>query len=68
MLSVKLVEEGIDTIGGLLFNRLGSLPKPGTEVKIDDLTLTVRRTSRKRVEELFIALPETLPPGEEEET
>lgn len=68
MLSVKLVEEGIDTIGGLLFNRLGSLPKPGTEVKIDDLTLTVRRTSRKRVEELFIAQPETLPPGEEEET
>jgi CBS domain containing-hemolysin-like protein len=68
MLSVKLVEEGIDTIGGLLFNRLGSLPKPGTEVKIDDLIVTVRRTSRKRVEELFIAQPETLPPGEEEET
>ncbi len=54
LLGSKLEEEGIDTIGGLVFNRLGTLPKPGTEMKIDDLTLTVRRTSRKRIEEILI--------------
>jgi CBS domain containing-hemolysin-like protein len=54
MLGSKLEEEGIDTIGGLIFNRLGALPKPGAEMKIDGLTLTVRRTSRKRIEEVLI--------------
>ena len=53
-LGTNLEEEGIDTIGGLVFNRLGALPKPGAEVKLDGLTLTVRRTSRKRIEELLI--------------
>ena len=46
------------SIGGLIFNRLGGLPKPGAEVEIDGLTMTVRRTSRKRVEEVFIVQPE----------
>ena len=67
LLSVQLEEEGTDTIGGLIFNRLGGLPKPGAEVEIDGLTMTVRRTSRKRVEEVFIVQPEAPPPGEEEE-
>jgi CBS domain containing-hemolysin-like protein len=53
-LGTQLAEEGIDTIGGLVFNRLGTLPKPGAEMKIEDLRITVRRTSRKRVEELLI--------------
>jgi putative hemolysin len=54
LLGTHLEEEGIDTIGGLVFNHLGTLPKPGTVFKLDDLTLTVRRTSRKRVEEVLI--------------
>ena len=66
LLSVKLVEEGIDTIGGLIFNRLGALPKPGTQMEIDGLRVTVRRTSRKRVEEVLIVQPEA-PPMEEGE-
>lgn len=49
-------EEGIDTIGGLIFNRLGYLPKPGAYFQIDDLSFTVRRTSRKRVEEMLIVV------------
>jgi len=55
MLGSELAEEGIDTIGGLVFNRNGSLPKTGATLEIDDLVLTVRRVSRKRVEELLIA-------------
>lgn len=54
MLGIELEEEGIDTIGGLIFNRLGALPKPGAQLLLDDVTLTVRRTSRKRVEEVLI--------------
>ncbi|HEX8297118.1 MAG TPA: hemolysin family protein [Chthoniobacteraceae bacterium] len=54
MLRVPLEEEGIDTIGGLVFNRLGTLPKPGAQLEIEGLRLTVRRTSRKRIEEVLI--------------
>ncbi len=67
MLETKLEEEGIDTIGGLIFNRLGALPRPGTQLKIDDLTLTVRRTSRKRVEEVLIVQDTPTEPEREEE-
>jgi len=66
MLGSELHEEGIDTIGGLIFNRLGALPRPGTQMDIDDLKITVRRTSRKRVEEVLI-LRETPPEDENED-
>ena len=56
LLGVHLAEEGIDTIGGLIFNRMGTLPKIGAQLKADDLTLTVRRVSRKRVEEVLVVL------------
>ena len=67
ILHSELEEEGIDTIGGLIFNRLGSLPRPGTRLEIGELTLTVRRTSRKRIEEVLIEQPVTENPEEEEE-
>lgn len=53
-LEVPMEEEGIDTIGGLIFNRLGQLPKPGHQTQIGGLRVTVRRVSRKRVEEVLI--------------
>ncbi len=65
MLGTQLEEEGIDTIGGLIFNRLGALPRPGAQMVIDDLTLTVRRTSRKRVEEVLIVQTEDAASEEE---
>ncbi len=67
ILHSELEEEGIDTIGGFIFNRLGSLPRPGTRLEIGELTLTVRRTSRKRIEEVLIEQPVTENPEEEEE-
>ncbi len=66
MLHSELEEEGIDTIGGLIFNRLGALPRPGASLEIGELTLTVRRTSRKRIEEVLIEQPITETPEEEE--
>jgi putative hemolysin len=50
----RIEEEGVDTIGGLIFNRLGHLPKPGATLELQNLLITVRRTSRKRVEEVLV--------------
>ncbi len=54
MLSVHLEVEGLDTIGGLIFNHLGTVPKPGTQLHLEGLDITIRRTSRKRIEEVAI--------------
>jgi putative hemolysin len=53
-LGVKFEQEGIDTIGGLIFNQLGHVPKVGHVVRFSQLTATVRRVSRKRVEEVLL--------------
>ncbi len=54
LLGVELAQDGVDTIGGLIFNRLGALPKPGACLEIEGVRLTVRRVSRKRIEEVLI--------------
>lgn len=46
--------EGIDTLGGLVFNRLGDLSKANAAVEIGGFRFTVRRTSRKRIREILI--------------
>jgi len=53
-LGFELEAEGIDTIGGLVFNRLGYLPPTGTQLEIPRLAITVRRAGRKRIEELLL--------------
>ena len=53
-LGFDLEADGIDTIGGLVFNRLGYLPQAGAKLEIPRLEITVRRTSRKRIEELLL--------------
>ena len=53
-LGVEIASEGIDTIGGLVFNVVGALPRLGTVVELETVNVTVRRTSRKRVEEVLV--------------
>ena len=53
-LGFELEADGIDTIGGLVFNRLGYLPPAGTKVELPRLEVTVRRTTRKRIQELLL--------------
>ena len=53
-LGFELEADGIDTIGGFVFNRLGYLPPSGTQLEIPRLAITVRRTARKRIEELLL--------------
>jgi CBS domain containing-hemolysin-like protein len=62
-LGFEINADGIDTIGGYVFNRLGYLPNVGTRLEIPRLVITTRRVSRKRIEELL--LEKTAAGGEE---
>ena len=42
-------EEEYDTIGGLVYHRIGSVPSPGDRVELDGVTLTVETTDGRRV-------------------
>src|SRR6266487_3776379 len=53
-LGFQIDAEGIDTIGGFVFTRLGYLPPSGTQLEIPRLAVTVRRAGRKRIEELLL--------------
>ena len=53
-LGFELEADGIDTIGGYIFNRLGYLPPSGTRFEMPRLAVTVRRVGRKRIEEILL--------------
>src|SRR5438876_1477778 len=53
-LGFQIDADGIDTIGGLVFTRLGYLPPSGTKLEIPRLAITVRRSGRKRIEEILL--------------
>ncbi len=59
-LGVELDHEGLDTIGGLVFNKLGRVPRPGAVVTLKNLKITVRRCRRQRITAVEI---EHLPVG-----
>jgi putative hemolysin len=64
-LGFELEAEGLDTIGGLLFNRLGYLPPPGTRFEMPRLAVTIRRAGRKRIEEILLEKTACLDPEQE---
>src|SRR5213596_1197996 len=53
-LGFRIDSEGIDTIGGFVFTRLGYLPSAGTKLEIPGLTITVRQAGRKRIQEVLL--------------
>jgi putative hemolysin len=61
-----------DTVGGLIYHRIGGVPKPGDEVRIDSygLTLTVETTEGHRVGKVLAARshPETQDRGSDEDS
>ena len=57
-LGIEFEDAGIDTIGGLIFNQLGQLPKPGQKISLPKVEVVVRRVSRKRVEEVLLTARE----------
>lgn len=50
------VSGGLDTIGGLVFNQLGHLPKPGERLHLEEVILKVRRVVRARVQQVELRL------------
>jgi putative hemolysin len=43
-----------DTVGGLIYHRVGGVPKPGDQVSVDGLTLTVETTDGRRVGKVLV--------------
>ncbi len=53
-LGTDLASEEFDTIGGLVLNRFGELPREGDELKYDSLTFQVAKTKGARIMELKV--------------
>jgi putative hemolysin len=47
-------EDEYDTVGGLIYHRIGGVPKPGDLVQVDGLTLTVETTDGRRVGKVLV--------------
>jgi putative hemolysin len=47
-------EEEYDTVGGLLYHRIGGVPSPGDRIELDGLTLTVETTDGRRVGKVLV--------------
>jgi putative hemolysin len=47
-------EDEYDTVGGLIYHRIGGVPKPGDQVSLDGLTLTVETTDGRRVGKVLV--------------
>jgi putative hemolysin len=63
-LGFELEADGLDTIGGLIFNRLGYLPPSGTRFEMPRLAITIRRAGRKRINEILLEKTACLDPEE----
>jgi putative hemolysin len=50
------------TIGGLVVERLGHIPKPGEQLKAGDVTITVLRSDARAVREVMLYLGQALRP------
>jgi magnesium and cobalt transporter len=48
------------TIGGLVIERLGHIPKPGEQLKAGELTITVARSDARAVREVVLQLERPL--------
>jgi putative hemolysin len=47
-------EDEYDTVGGLIYHRIGGIPSPGDRVELDGLTLTVESTDGRRVGKVLV--------------
>jgi putative hemolysin len=65
-LDLKLEDaEEYDTVGGLIYHRVGGVPSPGDVVDVGGLRLTVETTDGRRVRKVLVARQVDKPPREE---
>jgi CBS domain containing-hemolysin-like protein len=60
LLHLPVEDVEADTIGGLVYERLGSIPKPGDTVQIGDVTIRVESVRRQAIRTLRISSPRPL--------
>jgi len=53
-----------DTVGGLMYHRIGGVPSPGDRVDVDGLQLTVETTDGRRVGKVLVTRQIDRPPHE----
>ncbi len=53
-LDLQIPEEEFETIGGLVFNKLGKIPKAGDSIKINGIKITVEKMRDKRIRRVRI--------------
>ncbi len=58
MLHLNVGETEADTIGGLVYERLGEIPKPGEAIKLGNATVTVESVRRQGIQSVRIVSPE----------
>ncbi len=54
-------EDEYDTVGGLVYHRIGGVPAPGDEIRVDGLRLTVETTDGRRVGKVIVERERTGP-------
>jgi putative hemolysin len=59
-------EDEYDTVGGLIYHRIGGIPSPGDRVEVDGLVLTVESTDGRRVGKVLVARVPGAPGPEED--
>ena len=47
-------EDEYDTVGGFVYHRIGGVPHPGDEIRVDGLRLTVETTDGRRVGKVLV--------------
>ncbi len=50
----QLQADDVDTVAGWLMERLGSMPREGDQVRVDNVRVTARKVSRNRVREVLL--------------
>ncbi len=55
-----------DTVGGLIYHRVGGVPKPGDQVLVDGLTITVETTDGRRVGKVLVVRDRSLETSDDE--
>ena len=60
-------EDEYDTVGGLIYHRIGGVPAPGDRIEVDGLALTVEAVDGRRVDKVLVVRRQPADvPGEDE--
>ena len=55
-MGTSVVPEGFDTVGGLVFKKLGKMPSPGDVVTVENLKITVQSVIGRRIRRVKIEI------------